>query len=200
MKLSINTGGLSPALRKLASSLGGPGRAALHEAMGREVQKTTEAYLRDLAATRHGTASRLGAAPSGYLSQAATKAADPAALTANTDGATYTITHPALNRAFSEVTITPKNAKSLAIPIHALAYNRRPSELASGGHQLFIKRGRNILATRQGDSTLALYLLVRSVTQSQDRTLLPSDQDWASAAARGAAAFLHQAATTSAAN
>lgn len=31
-----------------------------------------------------------------------------------------------------------------------------------------------------------MYLLVRSVTQPQDRTLLPSDEEWADAAAKAA--------------
>jgi len=182
---------LSATLRRVASALHGSGRMELHQAMGAEVQYLTEDYLRAIAAERHKTADSLGASPSNHLAQAAEKVAQPGALTADADAATLTINHPGMVRAFRDVTIRPINAKALCIPINAIAYNRRPAQLWDQ-LKLFIPKGTRFIAmkTADGKSFVALYVMVRSVTQSQDRSLLPSNDQFGEAAARGARRFI----------
>lgn len=183
---------LSATLRQLSDALGGNARAELNRAMGTEVQHVTAEHLRSLAATRHETSARLGASPSNHLAQAAEKVAAPAAVSANSSGATLTINHVGMVRALRDVTIRPRTAQSLAIPIHAIAYNRRPAQLWES-HNLFIPKGKNVIVqpgAGKDAPPLALYALVRSVTQKQDRTLLPSDEQLSAAAAKGAKTYI----------
>ncbi|MGA3169462.1 MAG: hypothetical protein ABSE62_00460 [Chthoniobacteraceae bacterium] len=165
-------------------------RRNLHQAMGEEVQVLTADYLRRLAGSRHDTAEALGAAPTGFLGTAAEKVASPGALEADSNAATLIIDHPGMRRAFGPVTISPRNAKSLAIPIHAIAYGQRARFLWNQ-LSLFIPKGCNFIAMKgpDGKSILPLYILVRSVTQKQDRTLLPSDEEFEGAAIKGAENF-----------
>lgn len=189
---------LSTAMRTLAGSLTGSSATELARAMGIEVQEETVRHLTELAGTRHETANRLGATPSNHLAQAAEKAADPSALTmTGFNEATLTINHVGLARAFHDITIVPKEKKALAIPINAIAYNKSPAQMTLEGHELFVlggkkfDTGKNILAEKLPDgSILALFLLVASVTQRQDRSLLPSDEQWSAAAARGASTYI----------
>jgi hypothetical protein len=175
-------------MRELTARLRGAGRREMIGAAGYEVQRLTTDHLRALAASRHTTAQRLGAAPSGHLAQAAEKVPAPGALTTiGTEGdaqAVLSIRHPGLSRAFKDVTIRPVAAKALTIPIHALAYNRRAGQIAG----LF--RIGNVLAIKDGTTVVPLYALVRSVTQKQDRSLLPSDEALQEAASRGARRYI----------
>jgi hypothetical protein len=183
----------TPNLRKFIGGLTGPARSGLLRAMGTEVQHVTTEHVRALAGARHTTASRLGAAPSNFLAQAAEKIAAPEALTADQTEAVLTINHPGFSRAFRDVTIRPRNAKSLAIPLAAIAYNRRPRQLWDR-LKLFIPKGKRVIAMSDGAGGItAIYALVRSVTQSQDRSLLPSAEQWETAAAKGAKQYLQYA-------
>lgn len=188
---------LSPALRYVASRLEGPGRVEGSKAMGEEVRFTVVDHLRMLAGSRHTTAERLGAAPSGFIAKAADQAAS-APIRADEDGVSISLRHPVVARAFRDIRITPKSASALTIPIHAIAYNRRASQFPGlfrlGGRGAAV--GKNILAIRQGDSVLPLFLLVRSVTQRQDRSLMPSDDEINTAAARGLTNYIRQAIQT----
>ncbi len=190
----------NPTIQRFLSMLSGAGKVELNRAMAVEVQQATVDHLTRLAASRHDTANRLGAAPSGHLAQAAEKVAGPqSVITIGTDAAALIINHPGLIRAFKSVTIKPgPGRKALAIPMNALSYNRLASSFGRGA--LFILGGgkmdigKNILALKQapGMPIVALYYLVKSVTQKQDRTLLPSDQEWRAAAARGALTYISQ--------
>lgn len=191
-QVNIQHGEPSRALRRLISALGPAGRQEMHGAMGYEVQVLTTDYLRRIASSRHKTANRLGASPSGHLARAAEKVAQPGALSSTSEEAVITIKHPGMSRAFRDVQIRPKEAKSLAIPIHALAYNRRAAELWKS-HNLFIPEGSRYIAMREADRTVLLYVLVRSVTQKQDRTLLPSNDDMRGAAALGCKNYIRNA-------
>ena len=180
----------APGLRELQKTLNGTNSRNLHNAMGVEVQRLTYDHVRGLAGSRHETANRLGAAPSGHLAQAADKIIQSSALNCTTNGATLTINHPGMVRALRDVMIRPREAKSLAIPVDAIAYNRRPRQLWDSLH-LFIPKGKNVIAMSAGKNQIRiLYVLVRSVTQRQDRTLLPSNEEFNEAAAEGAKQFL----------
>lgn len=181
---------VSPKLGALIARLSPTGRQDLNRAMGYEVQRLTVDHLRQIAATRHNTANKLGGTPTNHWAQAAEKVAQPSSLTSVTGlGATLTINHPGITRALRDVTIKPKEAKSLAIPVRGLAYGRRPAELWDRLN-LFIPKGRRFIAMRTGKKITVLYLLVRSVTQKQDRSLLPTDAEFHKAAARGALQYL----------
>jgi hypothetical protein len=172
----------TPALKSTISLFSGARRRELNEAMGQEVQHLTADYIAELAASRHDTARKLGAMPTNHLAQASEKVASPAALTSDAEGATLTIDHPGFGRAFHDVTIVPTNVAALTIPISAAAYGRRAREFAG----LFRIKGTNVLALAVNGGVVPMFALVRSVTQPQDRTLLPSMEQFQEAAVRGA--------------
>lgn len=182
----------TPWLQSLGRSLGGERSRDLHRAAGTEVQRITVDHIAQIAATRHATAERLGAAPTNHFAQAAEKVAAGSALTADASGAVLTINHPGFVRAFRDVKIVPRTAKSLAIPIHAIAYGHRAAELWDR-MSLFIPKGKRVIAATIGGVVTPLYYLVRSVTQKQDRTLLPTDDQFRDAAVAGAKGWLSQA-------
>jgi hypothetical protein len=192
MKLSVEVSShLTRELISAVDRLDGAGRVEGSEAMGHEVQTLIVFHLRTIAPSRHTTAQKLGASPSNFLAGAADAAA-AGKVSADSEGVSISIRHPAVARAFRDIHIFPKRAKCLAIPIAAIAYNRRPAQLALEGHDMFVLGGkgqavgRNVLAERMPDGSIhPLYLLVRSVTQPQDRTLMPSDENMHRAAARG---------------
>jgi hypothetical protein len=202
MSFSVEvTSRLSENYRRAASYLSGEGRAEASKAMGTEVQLAVVAHLRNLAGSKHDTANRLGASPTGFLARAADAAAGEGVVRSDDDGVTLAIRHPAVARAFRDITIVPKTAKALAIPIHAIAYNRRPAQIWESMN-LFILGGkgqavgRNVIAMKEPDgSILPLYILVRSVTQRQDRSLMPSDDEILDAAATGLKGYLRKVLT-----
>jgi len=191
LRISIK-GGMSPKLRSAMRAFTGAGLRELHQAAGVEVQHITVAHIAKLAATRHSTAERLGASPTNHFAQAAEKVAAASALTSDPSGATLTINHPGFTRAFGSVKIVPRTAQSLAIPIHALAYGHRAAELWDR-LSLFIPKGKRIIAATIGGVITPLYILCKSVTQKQDRSLLPSDEQFTAAAVAGAKGWLGMA-------
>ncbi len=183
--IDFNAAGLS----RLAGKVTGPqSRARLSERMGLAVREKTREHLAALAGSRHATAIKLGASPSGHLEQAA-RAVESAPVAADPNGATLTINHVGMIRALRDVTITPRQSQCLAIPVNAIAYNRRPAELWTQ-LGLFIAKG--MIMMPGPDGPIALYKLVKSVHQKQDRTLLPSGAEWTEAAADGARSFFDQ--------
>ncbi len=185
-------GGADTRLQSLMRMFAAAGMSELHRAAGTEVQVVTAAHISVLAATRHTTANKLGASPTNHFAQAAEKVAAPAALTSDASSATLTINHPGFTRAFRNVTITPDTAQSLAIPIHAASYGRKASELWSR-FQLFIPKGKAVIAATINGVFTPMYWLTKRVTQKQDRSLLPSDAQFRDAAMRGAKGWLGQA-------
>jgi len=190
MSLSVSVQVRSPKLALLVAQLSGEKKVEVNRAMAISVRELTRRHLTRLSGERHATANKLGASPSGHLGQAV-RAVEGAEITAQNDGASFVINHAGLGRAFHDVTITPKNAKALTIPVAAIAYNRRAGQF----NNLFVWKnkttGNAFLAMRDPSGAkdakpLLVYLLVRSVTQKQDRSLLPSNDEWESAAARGA--------------
>ncbi len=162
--------------------LEGAGRVDASRAMGEEVQILIVSHLIVLAGTRHATANRLGATPTNFIAQAADAAAGADVVQADGDGVSLRLRHPVVARAFRDITIVPKKAAALTIPINALAYGRRAAEFPD----LFRIPHTDVLAIpREGQAPLALFILVRSVTQRQDRSLMPSPDEINEAAATG---------------
>jgi hypothetical protein len=191
LKISISDIG-SPELTKLMDSLSGNGRVSMNEAIGAEAQELTYEHLRAIAAARHATAQKLGASPTNFMAGAAEAVQAAGAMEASADAAEITIDHPGVARALRDVEIRPTTTKALAIPIDAIAYGRRAAELWDS-LKLFIPKGTRIIAMRGEDKKIRpLYILCASVTQKQDRTLLPSEEEYRGAAARGAIAYLQR--------
>jgi hypothetical protein len=184
--LQINAvDGASPKLEKFLSGL--KQRRGLHQMMGNRVQALVRDHLIKLAGSRHATADRLGATPSGHLGKAAEKVASPASVRAGEDEAALVINHPGIGRAFHDVTIKPTKSKYLTIPLIAEAYNRRAYRVPD----LFVLKGTPLLAKTDGDGKIKVwYRLVKSVRQKQDRTLLPSDEEIRQAALAGVGDYI----------
>jgi hypothetical protein len=181
--------GVTPKLQSAMKALNGPGLTALHHAAGVKVQELTRDHIAGLKRNPDSLASRIGAPTSNFYAQAAEKVGGDAALTANAGGATLVISSIGFKRAFQSMTIVPRTAKSLAIPINRISFGHRAAELWDRMH-LFIPKGENVIAATIGGVLTPLYVLCKSVTQKQDRSLLPSDAKFLEEAVKGARGYL----------
>lgn len=188
LRISISDGA-SALLQSKMRSLTGSKLSDLHEAAGREIQRLTSDHIAALRRNPDSFAKKFGAPASNFYAQAAEKVAGDAALNANASGATLTINSPGFIRAFRSVTIVPRTAKSLAIPINAIAFGHKASELWDRMN-LFIPKDTRVIAATIGGVLTPLYVLCKSVTQKQDRSLLPSDDQFRDAAVRGATRYI----------
>lgn len=181
-------------------------REELHQDIATREESVVREYLQSLAQTRHKTADRLGAMPTGHLE----RAAESVSSDSDASGATVTVTSPGITRAFRDITITPGAGKKyLTIPATAEAYGKRAGAFSDLRLQFFgkglmglVKAEQSAIATRarsgfdtQRNSRRAplldagrgdvYYWLKKSVKQKQDRTLLPSDATLQAAAEEG---------------
>lgn len=185
-------------------------RSGVNEAISKHARAITREYLLVLAETKHATAARLGADPTGHLS----RAAENTSATFDAQAATVTVKSPGISRAARDVTITPTGGRQwLTLPMISYAYGRtvsqvqrelaiklfRPIRKGARGSGLGITdiTGRkvsqfeeadkmNVLATSvPGGGMQFVFALVRSVFQRQDRELLPSDIAYMDAAKAG---------------
>ena len=188
MKFSVSiTDNATPALRDFIARL--CARRPLHQAMGTRVKALVRDHVIDLAGKRHDTATRLGARPSGFLGKAAENV-ERSAPKADAEGVTISLNHPAFARAFGDVEIKPTSGKFLTIPLLAAAYNQRAYRIKD----LFVIKGDKgglLLAKKDKAGKLTpWYLLVSSVRQARDRSLLPSDERILDAAKKGVADYI----------
>lgn len=164
-------------------------RAGMHELIGARGSEITRSHLVAIAQTRHRSAERLGAAPSGHWAQAAEKTS----FTADKEGATISINQPGISRVEHDITVTPGPGKKyLTIPAIAAAYNQRAYRMPD-----LIAIVRNIQGVRRAIALgkvsgkgkerveTVWYWLVKSATQKQDRSLLPSDEEYRLSALAG---------------
>jgi hypothetical protein len=162
-------------------------RREAHGMAAKHVLLLTRQHLERYAAAHHGTADRLGAPRTGHLEKAATETFP------THDGAGFgvSIHSPGIQRARRDLEITPREAKALTIPLHALAYGRRAADVErTFGHSVFIPRKKdggkaNILATKIDGRLVALYALVQRAKVPQDASLMPTDAELRQAAAEG---------------
>lgn len=157
-------------------------------AAGESLAITVKDHVSAASSSRHRTASRLGAMPTGHLSEGA------ANIRMEEEGgrAVVTVPIPGITRAFGDLHITPQNKKWLTIPINAVAYGVRAPEMQDDGWRLFSvpskkNPGTRILFGRESGtkSAIALYLLRDEVDVPQDRGLMPSDEEMEEALAIG---------------
>lgn len=162
---------------------------------GVRLNRLVSNHIRTIAAERHGTANRLGAKPTGHF-----KASDvlPTKVNESDNSVTVRVTTPGIVRAVRDVTILPKEAMSLAIPLHSTAYGIQPRELNDRGeYEMFrikkkdTKEKSNILYRRGDDDELVpMYLLVRRVFQKKDESLMPTKTQMMEEAVAGADAAI----------
>ncbi len=154
---------------------------------------------------KHDTAQRLGGTPTGYYA----KKAESVEASATDEAATVSIatgdTMEAFARVDGPVTIVPRNAKYLTIPANGAAYGHRAREFgdlkfipyATGARALVkqtisIEPGKKPGTTRKVYHNVPFYWLRPSVTLSQDRSILPSDEEFLNAAESGAIDYLEE--------
>jgi hypothetical protein len=163
--------------------------------MNRLVGDRVRGYTRDhLIARSMSQRNRLGAPTSGFWRQAA-EAVGRGPLAADNEGVSVSLNHPGIARAFGDVTIRPRSGLYLTIPLIVEAYNKR----AYRQRGLFVwkskKSGKLFLAegikARGVKGKLRLwYLLVPSVMQKQDSTILPTEQEITSVALGGVRSYI----------
>lgn len=179
--------------RPTAFTEGMENRQGLNERIADRERNLVRDYFDELSATRHDTANRLGAEPSGFWDQARGGTTSMA----TEEEAVITIAKAGIGRAGHDVTITPGPGKQyLAIPLIAEAYNKRAYTVPG----LFAVREKGaegtsglVLFKKEEDGTITpWYALVRSVTQHQDRTMLPSDEALENEALAGVRDYVDQ--------
>ena len=149
-------------------------RRRLYAAIADKVENLVRRHILRIAPAHHTSANRLGATPTGHL----TKGARLTHSNAGADFAEVIIPIPGISRAFKDLSITPKNAAALTLPIAPQSYGRRVSELRALGWAIFRPKGKDVLMGAQKDQeAVPLYLLKKRVEQKQDRSLLPSDAE-----------------------
>lgn len=186
-------------LRDWVGAVGAAGRHDLFSAAAAAVCNLVRRHIAAEAPRRHFSASRLGAAPTGHLEEAARKTV----YHADSEHGEVVIPAPGFERAFHDVEITPTRANRLTIPIRDVAYGHRASELRSLGWKFFqgLKghKSEDILFGYRGKGkdreVVPLYLLKTHVQQDQDRSLLPSDAEIGTTAARAMMAWIQRVAT-----
>lgn len=154
---------------------------ALNRTLSVGIANLTKSHIRTAAASRHSTILRLGAAPTGHL----TDAADSVRADDSGNEIAAYVDSPGFRRVDGPITIKPRNAKALTIPVHALGYGRRASSVEHlVGKKLFApkdKSGKSTGVLGYSDSNgvfRAIYVLKARVTLPQDRGLLPTDEEY----------------------
>jgi hypothetical protein len=180
LRVEVRSAELEARLQKFMAGLSD--RRELHELIGARETELTRNHLVAVAQSRHATAQRLGATPTGFWGQGAEKTT----FTVDEKGATVSIRQPGVGRAFHDVTIEPGAGKKyLAIAAIAEAYGKLPRTVPDLTAMIRWKDGQRravALAKVSGKgkerTETAWYWLVKSVRQKQDRTLLPSDEQY----------------------
>lgn len=86
-----------------------------------------------------------------------------------------------ITRAFHDIVIAPKEARAIAIPLHASAYGIAPREWNKNHPKgtkdaLFKPKGKDYLARNDDGKLVVMYLLRNTVRQPQNAALLPSKE------------------------
>ena len=190
-------------LRGFLGSLKASGRRNLFSAAAAAVSDLVRRHIASEAPRRHFSADRLSAQRTGHLEKAARKTV----FHADEDHGEVVIPSPGFGRAFHDVTIAPKGAGALTLPLHSVAYGRRVKEVRALGWMIFRPKGTDVLMgyeknmmKKDGQHTpIPLYALKKRVQQRQDRSLLPDDRQINFTAARAMMAEIYRASRKAAA-
>lgn len=158
-------------------------RAPLNRMIGNRVKNSIREHLQRRSLQ---VRNKFGAPSSGFWAKAARNVAT-APLEVGNEAVSISLEHPGIARAFGPVTIRPKAPrKFLAIPLNAAAYNRRAYRMSDLFARFKPGATKGVLSRRNKDGSIEnMYALVPSVTQSQDRSILPSDAAIEAAALEG---------------
>jgi len=167
----------TPELQRIKKSLSD--LRPLNHRIARRAESLTRRHIAAEIPKRHKTADRLGARPTHALN------AKDVTSDFDGDGASVTVGGLPFARTFKDVEIKPTGGRrALTIPIHAEAYGKRVEELKGEGWDFF-RAGKKEDADRQtlfgrnpSGEVIPMYKLLRSVELKQDRTLLPSDEEY----------------------
>jgi hypothetical protein len=185
---------VTPALARLGAAFRDTEK--LNAKIGGDELLLVRQYLTQIAEERHTTAEELGASPSRHWG-------NPDSYTtmrAESDAAIIAINKPGIGRVGHDVTIVPGEGKQwLTTAIDRLGYNQRARGLAGlffvqpkGKSFALLGRRTNNPYNRDDAQDAAesqvtwIYLLLKSVLQKQDRTLLPPDEAFLFVAGRAA--------------
>lgn len=161
----------------------------LYREIGERVRVLVRKHILRIAPAHHIWANRLGAQPTGHLTNGVGKINS----TSGSDYAEVIIPIPGMSRAFRPLAIIPQKAPALTIPISAQSYGQRVARMRQLGWVLFRPPAKGahltsraprrydsykdmLLGSKDGEA-VPLYLLKKRVEQRQDRSLLPSDDE-----------------------
>ena len=192
IKVTSNVEQVSYKLGHWVSKVGADGRRLLYSAAANAVAILVRSHLAKLGTWKHMSATDLGAQPTGILGKAATRTT----FSATSEYGEVVIPTPAVRRAFHDVEIRPKSWMFLTIPAASESYGKRVAVLAAHGWKIYRPGKAKTLMGRlsKDEAPKVLYYLKESVRQSQDRSLLPSDEDINSTAADAMMALIRLAA------
>ena len=151
------------------------GRHQLFSVAANAMRILVRNHLSRIAPRHHMSAHRLGATPTGHIE----KGARATHFTASSDSAEVIIPIAGLSRAFRPLTITPRTANALTLPVSSHSYGKRVGELRANGWNIFRPEGKDTLwgKLQDEDDAVPLYVLKKRVQLKQDRSLLPSDAE-----------------------
>lgn len=149
------------------------------------VARQVSAYIGRRAPSRHKSANRLGATPTGILEFTSGNPAysrGGGLIYGESRGASSYVNIEnvaGITRAFHDLVITPKKARALTIPINAMSYAKSAADMERMGWSLFVprssRRGKRsgVLMGKKGNRTVALFAFAQSVRVKRDARLLP---------------------------
>ena len=172
------------------------GRRLVFSDVANAVRILVRSHLFRIAPRHHISAHRLGATPTGHIE----KGARATQFTASTNGAEVIISIPGLSRAFRPLTITPRTANALTLPISSHSYGKRVGDLRTSGWNIFRPKGKDTLwgKLQDEDDAVPLYVLKKRVQLKQDRSLLPSDAELGTTASKAMLDYIRRATRRSA--
>lgn len=163
----------TPLLLKLKREL--EDRSGLNEVIGAGTQALTRRWIREAATQRHATAQALGATPTGYLR----KRANDVTSVVDGRGARLVVKGAIFARVFGPVTVLPKRARLLTIPISRESFGRRARDFKNAFVMRSKKTQQQVLARKRGRGVQALFALQKRAVLPQDAGLLPSERVYA---------------------
>lgn len=180
----------TPKLKELMDALELDEQVQFMGSLADDFEILTREHITQASRTRHKTAARLGATPTGYLEKIATSAEGVSGVGAP-GLVTLTLQGEIFKRAFGPITVK-KDDKRLTIPIAPESYGRVAREMGPL-FQIKSRKGNFLLVRRDPDDKKKLqllYLLRDQVTLPQDRGLLPADKDFLRTAETAAKRFV----------
>ena len=138
------------------------------------------AYIYRRSLTRHKTAEKFGADPTGILEFVSGGRGHAASRGGGKiyarQGSIFISGVPFIQKAFRALHITPKKANALTIPLSRISFRRRVRDLRASGWMIFRPIGTKVLMGKKSarSKPVPLYALVKSATIKRDARLLPA--------------------------